>query len=277
MKQLGGLALVATLLSGSVSADLITLDFTPNGSVINRHYDGIAFTSTVVASVSGSETTQLHLPAGPLTMEHLSSDYDASNLATITNGFSAFENYSLDAVVQPFAALLVGYLPTSFSTLQGYSVLSAGNWFWDFDAEAEAAGEVDYGANHVAFQFDRWEVIASSTDDLGSSTTTMFQSFNFLISLGALPTSGADVELRSADDVRALFNSLNGEVGYFNSSVSVQHGRCEQSNCWQTGSDSWRIRGQVSAQGAVVVPVPVPATLLLLAFGLPLMLRRKRV
>ncbi|NQD39087.1 hypothetical protein HPT27_18880 [Permianibacter sp. IMCC34836] len=276
MKQFGGLALIATLFAGSASADLVDLEFTPYGALINQHYDGSNFTSTVVASVDGAQQTQLSIPTGALTTQYLGSYHDDWNQATITDGYSSFESYALDPVAQPFIELLSGYLPASFNNPQGYSVLSAGNWFWDYDVEAELSGSVDYGSNYVAFQFQRFETIDSSTDELGTSTTSIYRQFNFMISLADLPTSGADVVSRSADDVRALFNGLNGESGYFYTSVGVQHDRCEQNSCWQSSFDSWQIAGRVSAHGERTIDVPVPATVLLLALGLPLLRRNRR-
>ncbi len=277
MKQFGGLALVAMLFTGSAAATTVSLEFNPYGSVIANGFDGTNFTSQVVATVDGAQTSSLQLPDSALTMEHLGSYYDSWNQVTISSGHSAFESASSDFVV-PFFDLLQGFMLTDFNTPFTYSVISADNSFWDYDAAAEANGSTDYGVNYLAFQLGRSELIDVWNDPVsGTTNTTIYQQFNFLISLADLPTSAADIELRNADDVRALFASLNGQTGYFHSSVGFQINHCESSGCSLLSSMDFVIGGQVTGYGDADQPieVPVPATLLLLAFGLPLALRRK--
>ena len=279
MKQLGGLALVAMLFAGSAAADLVSLEFNPYGDVVFSSYDATTGngTSEVIASVDGTRAGSLQVPGGALSMEYLGSQYDAWNQVMIHNGHSAFESNASDFVV-PFFDVLQGYMLADFSNPFTYSVISAGNAFWDFDVAAEATGSTDYGMNFLAFQLSRWELIDVWNDPVsGTINTSIYQNFNFLISLADLPSSAADVELRSADDVRALFASLNGEVGYFNSSVGFQIDRCESNSCSILSNGSYTISGQVAGHGEGQQPieVPVPATLLLLALGLPLALRRK--
>lgn len=277
MKKVCGLALVASLFAGSASAGLVSLEFTPSGGVMLNSFDGTTYESYEVASTDGPMTGSLQLPTGALSMEHLGSQYDEWNQATITDGFSAFESSAESDVIAPYFDLLQGYLLQNFSNPSSYSVISAGNSFWDYDASAEANGSVDYGMNFVAFQLNRWEQIDSAVDEFGSTTTSIYQGFNFLISLADLPMSAADVDLRDADQVRALFEGLNGQSGYFYSTVGMQIDRCENNSCWQTSYASWGVNGQVRAFGDAGAPteVPVPAAWLLLAFGLPL-LRRTR-
>ncbi len=275
MKKFFGLMLIAFLFAGDASADQITLDLRLGGNVVNRHFDGSNLSSTVVGHVSGSESLLLSLPTGPLTEEHLSHEYANWEHAFWSFGFSAFVDNSPDSVTQPFASLLAGYSPSEFSTPQGRAVLAAVNWYKDYDSLGEYEGGVDGGGNYISFNFTRWEVIDHSMDDFGTSTMTMYQTFDFLIPLADGPTSGADVELRTADDVRALFSGLDDEIGYFYSFVGVDHERCERGSCWGAGYDYWHIDGQISASALPPTGVPVPATVVLLALGLPL-LRRHR-